>query len=368
MDDETLNLYDDDDDDYLSGNEMMDQNEDGYDSVQDDSTSAARNRGRRRRNKRRHSKCWKHFEIVGDKLPDGTTKVICKHCEYSYFIDLSNGTNTLLRHSRVCSKNPGSTPRSRKFDMMVFCEMIAGAIVEHDLVYSFVEFRRIREAFEYANPGIEFWCRNTAVSDVRKIYENEKAGIRKVLSEVPGRICFTTDLWRAITVEGYLCLTAHYVDNWKLKAKILSFCAFPPPHTGYSIAMKVMELVKEWGLEKKVFTVTVDNASSNDNMQGVLKTQLRRALVCNGEFLHVRCATHILNLIVQDGLAVISDALEKIRESVKFVKSSESREQMFQTCVETVGSKKEACVLFDLKCGFEVTSKFSNFILSLCTF
>ena len=154
MDDETLNLYDDDDDDYLSGNEMMDQNEDGHDSVQDDSTSAAGNRGRRRRNKRRHSKCWKHFEIVGDKLPDGTTKVICKHCEYSYFIDLSNGTNTLLRHSRVCSKNPGSTPRSRKFDIMVFREMIAGAIVEHDLAYSFVEFRRIREAFKYANPSI----------------------------------------------------------------------------------------------------------------------------------------------------------------------------------------------------------------------
>ncbi|CDY24596.1 BnaC05g32800D [Brassica napus] len=298
MDDETLNLYDDDDDEYLSGNEMMNQNEDGHDSVQDDSASAAGNRGRRRRNKRRHSKCWKHFEIVGDKFPDGTTKVICKHCEYSYFIDLSNGTNTLLRHSRVCSKNPGSTPRSRKFDIMDFREMIAGAIVEHDLAYSFVEFRRIREAFEYANPSIEFWCRNTVVSDVHKIYENEKAGLRKVLSEVPGRICFTTDLWRAITVEGYLCLTAHYVDNWKLKAKILSFCAFPPPHTGYSIAMKVMELVKEWGLEKKVFIVTVDNASSNDNMQGVLKTQLRRALVCNGEFLHVRCAAHFLNLIV----------------------------------------------------------------------
>ncbi|CDY15637.1 BnaA07g08080D [Brassica napus] len=37
-----------------------------------------------------------------------------------------------------CSKNPGSTPRSRKFDMMVFREMIAGAIVEHDLAYSFL--------------------------------------------------------------------------------------------------------------------------------------------------------------------------------------------------------------------------------------
>ncbi|WZZ03801.1 hypothetical protein YC2023_089722 [Brassica napus] len=44
MDDVTLNLYDDDDDDYLSGNDMMDPSEDGHDSVQDDSTNAAGNR------------------------------------------------------------------------------------------------------------------------------------------------------------------------------------------------------------------------------------------------------------------------------------------------------------------------------------
>ena len=92
--------------------------------------------------------------------------------------------------------------------------------------------------------------------------------------EVPGRISFTTDLWRAITVEGYLCLTAHYLNaNWKLHAKIVSFCVFPP-HTGASIAMKLMEILKEWGLDKKVFTVTMDNATSNDNMQGFLKRQL----------------------------------------------------------------------------------------------
>ena len=117
-----------------------------------------------------------------------------------------------------------------------------------------------------------------------------------MLSEVPGRISFTTDLWRAITVEGYLCLTAHYLDaNGKLHAKIVEFCAFPPPHTGASIAMKLMEILKEWGLEKKAFTVTVDNATANDNMQVFLKRQLRKNLACNGEFMHIRCVAHILN-------------------------------------------------------------------------
>lgn len=41
-------------------------------------------------------------------------------------------------------------------------------------------------------------------------------------------------------------------------------------------------------------------------------------------------------MIVQDGLSVIGGALEKIRESVKFVKVNETREKLFQSCVETV--------------------------------
>ena len=103
------------------------------------------------------------------------------------------------------------------------------------------------------------------------------------------------------------------------------------------------------GVRKKVFTVTVDNASANDNMQSILKRQLRRDLVCNSEFVHIRCVAHILNLIVQDGLNVIDGALEKIRESVKFVKVTESKERLFQSCVETVGIEpKENGVLLGL--------------------
>nr|GLL41695.1 zinc finger BED domain-containing protein RICESLEEPER 2-like [Ipomoea trifida] len=47
--------------------------------------------------------------------------------------------------------------------------------------------------------------------------------------------------------------------------------------------------------------------------------------------------THILNLIVQEGLKAASHTLHRIRESVKYAKSTESRMKKFQECVVEVG-------------------------------
>lgn len=218
---------------------------------------------------------WKHFAIIGEKYPDGANDVECRFCKRNYCLDLRrSGTSSLLRHMKVCSLNhvPNTPGTGRNIDQLVFRELINVALIEHNLPFSFVQYRRVREALHYVNPRIEFWCRNTAASDCLKIYEKEKLKLRQQLKEIPGRFCLTTYLCRALTVEGYMCLTAHYIDgNWNLKSRIIDFCAFPPPHTGGAIAMKIVELLKEWGLDKDVFSVTVDNSSANDNMQSILK-------------------------------------------------------------------------------------------------
>ncbi|XP_010527739.1 PREDICTED: zinc finger BED domain-containing protein RICESLEEPER 2-like isoform X2 [Tarenaya hassleriana] len=165
------------------------------------------------------------------------------------------------------------------------------------------------------------------------------------------KICLTTDVWRSIAIEGYICITAHYVDDrWKLNSKILTFSAMPPPHSGNQLAKKVLDCLKDWGIEKKIFSLTLDNASANDTMQKILKDQLclQQGLLCDGKFFHVRCCAHILNLIVQEGLKLVDSALHKIRESVKYVKWSEGRMKMFEECCEQVGVESGMSLSLDV--------------------
>ena len=52
--------------------------------------------------------------------------------------------------------------------------------------------------------------------------------------------------------------------------------------------------------------MTMDNCSTNDVVIKIILDKLQSgALIMRGSMLHMRCAAHVLNLIVQDGLDVI---------------------------------------------------------------
>ena len=109
----------------------------------------------------------------------------------------------------------------------------------------------------------------------------------------------------------------------------------------------MITFLKEWGIEKKNFTITLDNAKYNDGLIDLLKNHLSltNVLICDGEFLHVRCGAHILNLIVQAGLKMIDGSVYKIRESVKYVRGSEGRMIKFAECIAqlSIKSGKKVC-------------------------
>ena len=151
-----------------------------------------------------------------------------------------------------------------KYDPEKFRELVVAAIIMHDLPFSFVEYAGIRSIFQYLHPQIQSVSRNTAKADALKLYKKEKLRTKLMLETIPGRISFTSDAWTSLTSDGYVCLTAHFIDkNWNLQKRVLNFSFMPPPHSGVALPEKLYAFLSEWGIENKVFSVTLDNASVN---------------------------------------------------------------------------------------------------------
>ncbi|KAL2904603.1 putative AC transposase, partial [Bienertia sinuspersici] len=245
------------------------------------------------------------------------------------------GTANAKKHTLVCPDYLASSPIP-DFDQKVFCRMFAEAIMYHSYALSIVEHVKLREMLSYLQPKVRHVTRNTILRYCLLEHERLKSFLRECLSELNSRVCFTCDCWSACTSRGFLTLTAHFVDNnWNLKSRILNFRYFPPPHRGVDISLFVVGLIKEWGLETKVFSMTCDNAGAMDVMVRRLKSDLHsfRPLPLNGRFFHVRCCAHILNLIVQSGMNVIDDSVLKVRGAVNYIAGFDSRLCVFDKCV-----------------------------------
>lgn len=173
--------------------------------------------------------------------------------------------------------------------------------------------------------------------------------LKELLNSSNQRVCLTTDTWSSLQRINYMCLTAHYIDSdWKLNKKILNFCAITS-HKGKDIGWEIEKCLKEWEIDR-VFTITVDNASSNDSAISYLKDQMgdweNTILKC--ELMHMRCVAHIINLVVTDGLKEIGSSVMKIRAAVHYVRQSPARLKRFKECIEHENIKSKSLLCLDV--------------------
>ena len=105
----------------------------------------------------------------------------------------------------------------------------------------------------------------------------------------------------------------------------------------------------EWGIDG-IFTLTVDNASSNLTTIKFLQmvTKDWNGTILGNEYMHMRCYAHILNLIVREGLKEIDASVAKVRVAVRYVKSSPNRSQTFRSFMERLGMESKSLVNLDV--------------------
>lgn len=154
-----------------------------------------------------------------------------------------------------------------------------------------------------------------------------------------------------------MVITLHFVDaSWQLKKLIIGF-KYITDHKGQTIATVLLDCLAEWGIEK-IFCITVDNATANTSalrkFQSSFSLVSDEAFVMNGEFMHMRCAAHIINLIVRDGLAEVDSNVAAIRNAVGYVRSSTTRLRSFELRVDS-GKMTRGSLPLDVKTRWNST-------------
>ncbi|MBA0670625.1 hypothetical protein Goklo_024228, partial [Gossypium klotzschianum] len=156
--------------------------------------------------------------------------------------------------------------------------------------YSFrtVEELGFRSMMSIFSPNFKNISRPITTRDVLIYYAKEIDHVKEKLAKAFGLGCLTSDDWNSEhTNDEYIFVTTHW-----------------------------------WSIDKKNFSITLDNTSCNDVIVSYLKNYFRanQALLCDGVLFQARCCAHILNLIVKVGLELANDVIGKIRNEIKCIK------------------------------------------------
>ncbi|XP_068504330.1 zinc finger BED domain-containing protein RICESLEEPER 4-like [Phaseolus vulgaris] len=178
---------------------------------------------KKKRDKTTTSDCWKYFTKIGvDK--DGKERARCNSCNRIYLTGgRKYGTSHLNRHIMKCDKRKTEDVgqmildmqgklKGKKIDQVVHRELLSNLIIRHNLPYKFVEYPELRTWIRYLCPDAIMISRNTVKADIGRMYIKEKIVLKELLVSIPYRICLTSYLWTSINTEGFISLTAHFVD------------------------------------------------------------------------------------------------------------------------------------------------------------
>lgn len=283
---------------------------------------------------------------------NGIKKATCNHRKKSFMGDSTSGISHLASHlkrytAKIYKDNGKKTNfavknsegkakvESFKFDQYKSRMDLGIMVVKHNYPFNIIEHEYFEYFFNGMNLDYKLPSRNTVRADIIKIHGEMKEKIYEMLDKLSCRITLTSDIWTFDSQNfAYAALTTHYVDDeWELNKNILNYKMIGWPPDGESLFKFISELVMEWNLDKKLFSMVVDNASSNNYMVRKLQNCVSDKFSCGGDFFHVRCSVHILNLVVQDGLEIINPFLSSVRATVRYLSKSPYGKQKFDHVV-----------------------------------
>ncbi|KAK3205449.1 hypothetical protein Dsin_019495 [Dipteronia sinensis] len=299
----------------------------------------------RTKSKRLTSDAWQCFDVVEMTLLDGTVgpRAKCKFCPKNY-TTTKGGTGHLRRHMLKCMPkhvhvpNTTQTQLQRHPDGSVMTwyygaaharECLARYIAQTDQPINFGNCVFFQEFITSAFcPQMQIVSRTTTRNDLIKMFKTQRDDLTAELQHLTVSIALTSDIWNACSKQDYLCVTGHYLDSeCRIQKKILGFRPMDFAHTADNIFAVILSVLETYGITHRILSITLDNASANTKSIALFTE--RNIPQAGGYFFHQRCACHIINLVVQSGLKEVSNRIERIRDAISWIGSSNPRFQEF---------------------------------------
>ena len=129
-------------------------------------------------------------------------------------------------------------------------------------------------------------------------------------------------------MKCFMAVTYQFVnDDFEIETGLLDFVSAHGNHQGNTLADCLIDVFDDFNIQKEqVFTITLDNASNNNNM---IQKLLQEEFLDDPEH-HLRCFAHVLNLTAQELIKYIGHLIKQLRTNCKFIRLSPQRLYQFQ--------------------------------------
>ena len=242
--------------------------------------------------------------------------------------------------------------------MQDFSKKLVEFIAKEMMPLSIVESESFKELIHFCDPRITIPSRSTlSTSWLPNLYKEKKDELINQLQQVES-VALTTDMWTSRTNEGFLTVTAHFIDNeMQFFSKVLSTVNVPENHTSANIALRLTDVINTWELDRKVTGIVTDNAAN------MMKA------VSDMKLMQISCFAHTLNLVVTSSIksvALVESVLKKSRELVTFLHKSSTAQTKLNLHCDLIASYDPSFTKIR-KLKQDVSTRWNSSLIMICS-
>ncbi|QRV82979.1 AC transposase [Ceratobasidium sp. AG-Ba] len=269
------------------------------------------------------SPVYKHYNPYLDRIYDehgNPSRLVFRfECKYKHpshsaqFRDrmrTGDGTRNLRTTAQTCETRWGvvqsSVSQSQYFSGYSEARhrvLIALRCAQNKRSFNSVADDLYRQEVDLLRPGTIVPSPMTVFRDTQVLYACSSDGVKTYYKKLPGAIHFAIDGWTSTQSSSFLGLVVIWQDEGRIWRSILEFVHLTHAHTGEYLALRVAERFKRYGIDKKVLSICLDNAYSNNTLIDSLSALIPSF---RGAKNRVRCLAHIINLMAKAFLSLFS--------------------------------------------------------------